>query len=1317
VLERPFLEDLVNEINNVTGNDENIIAMINELLFGTEGIPVTDAFNAEDIVEGHLVNGDVIGARIAGEIQLEGEMDLAELEAKDFKGRTFDHIVGFTTFSGNVKGVQSNEQVEALIEARLQEMIARYGRENIVVVCGATDFGGVHSVYNVAERLGLATMGLVAGVGVKSCQQDIRKCDYYYIEQDIVPWEGAEAGDWGSESSRFVGLIDELIAFGGGAQAAEEIQNVAQAGKAVTMVRGVRTVMGTIGQAEMSYMVHKGEQSLVERIIADTEARIEQLKKEGADTGLIKAVEKQLKEATKALKYSIEGDVAIEETAITPQDAFNAAGTTNVTGFLSAGLQSILDSSPQGAHLVVAPETLEGTAFSHPVLTAEVLTELVNIAKKHHKDQTRKDAKRTDYLAHTLGVVAILVNELDVQDPEIIAAAFLHDILEDSIMFFRDGVRNPRNEAKGLARIRIREMLRQEIRTNPVLLNSGLMMDKVLLIVDAVTRDWEAPTQALFLPNIYGRGDLAGALMLADSLYNLRDLKNSDIDYLAEDHIFGTPDSAVGRSKVEGAIDKYLRTAMPDGKMFLEQLSTEQQIQVRIAILESILENYRKGKNTLTATLTREKALYTIQIVAPGTFISDTMGVEEMLEQALWGFTGDRGLLSRSGESVRREKVNNWRTSLQNGTFREFAVLSDVHGNINTFKALVDNFLKQGVTRFRFCGDYIDLDDQDNMKVLAFLRDLKEGRYSVTDDDGRPVKAEEVTILLGNHDLKYIQSMMGDKRAFESWIRTGGLYVLREAGIAPEAISKIFAIEQQVKTEMAGQSMSDIGRELGRRYKSYIDENPQAINRIFRAMRTDTRLKDMATWLLDNSALSYEDENGILFVHAGLPLDEQGNVQLGYQGIRGVRAIETLTTDFRQLGYLIDADDPAGVLDPRNQAVLEAAMNFVDLKWAEAIANNDELAERILNQMGVSSVIFGHTKQSLLFSVGTTRIFGIDRKMTKAYGDHGGALAFNNDGITSFEASAAVISVNEIESISKDELLADLGTRGASVREGAAISAPVVRKADDGSVLLEVINPERLVPDTEAWQRYVDTSRKLSERTLELSGQNLFGGQEGFIAVGYNPLSAQSQKEIYEYLGELKPYMSDIMKDARGVIRAFKIGNIVYRVYNENERREREQVGRMLEKFGVRSVVFSTLQEGQDKAERQEWKNTGAYVTFLTIDPGEPTLTPFEITFMAGLDCLQAQHYTELSGSQEARERGVSYTSEINTALERYAQRLAWIGGTTDYKGLLKSIAPMGPDGVRQLIDSGLITVKIRPIDINAIKDFYKAESEVLRSL
>ena len=55
----------------------------------------------------------------------------------------------------------------------------------------------------------------------------------------------------------------------------------------------------------------------------------------------------------------------------------------------------------------------------------------MEFALRAHGRQTRKDG-RTPYLVHPVAVLRLLVTRLGIEDPEVLATALLHDVLEDT---------------------------------------------------------------------------------------------------------------------------------------------------------------------------------------------------------------------------------------------------------------------------------------------------------------------------------------------------------------------------------------------------------------------------------------------------------------------------------------------------------------------------------------------------------------------------------------------------------------------------------------------------------------------------------------------------------------------------------------------------------------------------------------------------------------------------------------------------------------------------------------------------------------------
>ncbi|HVX61107.1 MAG TPA: HD domain-containing protein [Pirellulales bacterium] len=62
---------------------------------------------------------------------------------------------------------------------------------------------------------------------------------------------------------------------------------------------------------------------------------------------------------------------------------------------------------------------------------AQRLAEAISFAARAHQGHLRKDGE-TPYVAHPMRVLAILATEFGVTDPDVLAAAVLHDVIEDT---------------------------------------------------------------------------------------------------------------------------------------------------------------------------------------------------------------------------------------------------------------------------------------------------------------------------------------------------------------------------------------------------------------------------------------------------------------------------------------------------------------------------------------------------------------------------------------------------------------------------------------------------------------------------------------------------------------------------------------------------------------------------------------------------------------------------------------------------------------------------------------------------------------------
>ena len=61
-----------------------------------------------------------------------------------------------------------------------------------------------------------------------------------------------------------------------------------------------------------------------------------------------------------------------------------------------------------------------------------LLLKALSFAAHKHRDQRRKDAEASPYINHPIALADVLVNEGGVTDVEVLAAALLHDTVEDT---------------------------------------------------------------------------------------------------------------------------------------------------------------------------------------------------------------------------------------------------------------------------------------------------------------------------------------------------------------------------------------------------------------------------------------------------------------------------------------------------------------------------------------------------------------------------------------------------------------------------------------------------------------------------------------------------------------------------------------------------------------------------------------------------------------------------------------------------------------------------------------------------------------------
>lgn len=141
----------------------------------------------------------------------------------------------------------------------------------------------------------------------------------------------------------------------------------------------------------------------------------------------------------------------------------------------------------------------------------DVLAKLVkatDFSAKKHRNGRRKDADKTPYINHPIGVAEILTEEGGINDVDILCAALLHDTVEDTDTSFEE----------------IEELFGKVVR------------DYVDEVTDDKTLE-KMERKRLQVVNAPKKTPGAKQVKLADKLYNLRDLNRCTPDGWDEERV------------------------------------------------------------------------------------------------------------------------------------------------------------------------------------------------------------------------------------------------------------------------------------------------------------------------------------------------------------------------------------------------------------------------------------------------------------------------------------------------------------------------------------------------------------------------------------------------------------------------------------------------------------------------------------------------------------------------------------------------------------------------------------------------------------
>lgn len=247
--------------------------------------------------------------------------------------------------------------------------------------------------------------------------------------------------------------------------------------------------------------------------------------------------------------------------------------------------------------------------------------------------------------------------------------------------------------------------------------------------------------------------------------------------------------------------------------------------------------------------------------------------------------------------------------------------IGDAHGSRNWVE--LSKRLERKCDKIIGLGDLIDR-GTNNIEVINRAMELHStGRY---------------TQLLGNHELLFISTMLGNESSLQNWISNGGNTTLNEFKTNPLQIFfyKVLGITP----------------------------------------KQQSLLEKFAYWLIENAKLYHIDEHGALYTHAGIPIKEDGTCALEYGGFTGLKCLDKAQED---LIYAFSKNDFTHKVFDFLQANDNAFL--WNRTWFSTLINND-LTENLLNDLKVKMLIFGHQHISGVLDV-DHKIFCIGGRILK----------------------------------------------------------------------------------------------------------------------------------------------------------------------------------------------------------------------------------------------------------------------------------------------------------------------------------------------
>ena len=123
--------------------------------------------------------------------------------------------IGIVGFSGRPF---DQDQAVNYLRGHLNNIVQQYGSGGIELVSGYTNIGVPKLAYEIADELGITTVGISAKEALTV------DCGLYPVDKVMIIGE-----HFGDESETFIDYIDMLIRIGGGEQSMREVEHFKEA--------------------------------------------------------------------------------------------------------------------------------------------------------------------------------------------------------------------------------------------------------------------------------------------------------------------------------------------------------------------------------------------------------------------------------------------------------------------------------------------------------------------------------------------------------------------------------------------------------------------------------------------------------------------------------------------------------------------------------------------------------------------------------------------------------------------------------------------------------------------------------------------------------------------------------------------------------------------------------------------------------------------------------------------------------------------------------------------------------------------------------